>query len=657
VGSLGRALGAVEFFGTVLVLILLIGGLIARRRRRTPVVVVAVVFGIVFANPLGVITRQSATDPRPMSPSMHADGARHWVKIAGVPVAWFTPYNEEYVHAGWYENVPTSALKLRYGISFLPSTGASTVVGQCSNSISDPCWRGRPEDYPLVHHDHSGNTWIVPLGEAPRPDVSGEWKTVHVPQFYEVGFGLASTRALVYWLSVACVIGVMAAQSRFRWADVGRVAAGCVGVGVVLAVVLAVVPMPARSADSQSPELLPKAADTPKADATLSAAVISDEPYGASCVAREGNTTHYRCRRALELTAVENRGAILAIWTSQPSPAGLTQLRVRRLSLAGVPLGSSSPLLQPWPGENPPGSGNCNIPVDLQAAPLIGGDVLIAWSNSCGRGTTEPASINGVVVDGAGKLVRGPFVVAEFARGPASTAPLFWLRSTSAAETVLVRTGPSRTNPYFHSLFASVLNDRQRAEMAKEVVALEHDEIGSVAVACGKTCVVAHGLQGMITFTFLSSRGDVERESSIEQGQAAFHSMLTATAVADGFVIGWLESEGVNVDARIATVRAGRAPSVATVGKDIPNGGVHPTIPQPLGIAVRRTAPALIWQGVTYVEGKLQLRLYFASSTGKTANALDLILSESTIAGEDTLVAVASSQPIALPDAVSVAVP
>jgi hypothetical protein len=239
VGAAGETLGAIEGVGTVIVLLLLAGGLIARRRRLTPVVVVAVVFGIVFANPFGVVARRSVADPGPLTASADADGSRQWVKVAGLPVAWFTPYNEEYFYADLYENTPNSALRLRYGLSFLPSTGASKVVDQCSNSISDPCWRGRSNDYPLIQHDHSGKTWIVPISQTVRVDGRGQPEYIDVPQFYEVGLGLASGRAFAYWLLVACVMGVAAVQSRARWAHVGLAVAGCVAAGAVLAVVFA----------------------------------------------------------------------------------------------------------------------------------------------------------------------------------------------------------------------------------------------------------------------------------------------------------------------------------------------------------------------------------------------------------------------------------
>lgn len=645
VESLATPLALIEFFGTLIVLVLLGGALISRRRDPTPAVVIAVVFGIVFANPVGVVAERSATDQRPVTPSAHADGSRHWVKLAGIPVAWFTPYNQEYPWAGAFENSPDSVLKLRHGLSLLPSTGASSVVQQCSNYIGDPCWEGEENDYPLVQHDRSGRTWVVPLTQANLNDAQGGFDRTYVPQFYEARVGLASGRALFYWLVVATAIYLGRARSRIRWSRIGLAVAGSVCVGVAISVALAAVPAQARSASSQTPALLPVLAETSMSEGKVDITPI--ERYAEDCFARNGHVVYNHCGRLEDLTAAETSGGILAVWMAEADR--LMNLRARALSATGEPLGAGRTEIKSW-SQVVAGRTSCEVPADLQATRLRRGEVLIAWSHVCQR-YGAPTPITGLVVDERGRTLRGPFLITEFAPRWADLQPRFWLRSTSDGDAFLAWEDASK------SLLVSRLNDRQEVEHATRLFGGENG-IGSVAVACGTSCVVAHALDGTIRYRLLSSRGVVVHAGSIQEGTAPMHSELAAGASGDRFVIGWLESDGANVDARLATVRRGEAPVVETVARDIPHGdGTSATIPQPLGIAAGRARPALVWQTSTGNRYAPELRFHVTPGGAASTSEVDVGLGETSITSADVLVAEAGFWPVTPSEPVSIVVP
>jgi hypothetical protein len=601
--------------------------------------------------------RESASDARPLAPSENADDTRHWVKVAGVPVAWFTPYAEAYVSSDEdeFSRSPGSSLKLRYGLSFLPSTGAATVVGECSVVFSDPCWTGELGDrYPLVQRDENGRTWVVPVGEAPVDDASGN-QFVAVPRFFEVGLGVASTAAFVYWLVVGGLVGVAALQRRLRWRVVALTGVSAVVAGLLLAGVLAAVPAPERSAVLRASTLLPEPVE-PSDAPTLEPTLISAEPHAEGCVTIDDGTTIYRCRRAEEMTAVETGDAILAVWTSHPGPRNERTLRARTLALDGTPLGPSRALLPPWPVELPrgSGSGNCELPTDLQAAALGNGHVLVAWSNFCGYRTSKPSPIQGLVLDERGRVVREPFVVATHDVGAPGAASRFWLRSTPTGDVLLVLTEPARPDTHGQVLHASVLGADLRATRATRLAASD-EAFGSIAVACGSSCVVARALDGTIELTVVSAAGKVVRRATVVQGRAALRSELTAAASGDRFFVGWLESEGVNSGARLATLEPGRAPVVLNLADDVASGYFsHPYVPEPLGIDLTGE-PALVWQASTGPNDEI-LRLQHATRAKRTEYEVDELLHEpSVVSGR--LAAVAIGPVPALPDAVSVQLP
>ena len=161
------------------------------------------------------------------------------------------------------------------------------------------------------------------------------------------------------------------------------------------------------------------------------------------------------------------------------------QLRFGRLSPDGRPLDSRSRLVSSWEQRSSTGELNCDVPAELQAVRLTRHQALIAWSSACDLrgGTGGPASITGVVVDDAGRIVRTPFRILGYDRGlTAESRPLFWLRSTVAGNALLVWEAPSRVTSYHRALFVSRLNAGLQAERAIEIFSEDFFRGGGITV-------------------------------------------------------------------------------------------------------------------------------------------------------------------------------
>jgi hypothetical protein len=654
VSSVADALAVIEFLGTFLVLGFLAVALL-RRRLITVALVVAILFGIVFANPFGVVASSSSADARTLAPTEEADGARHWVKVAGVPVAWFTPYNDEHPFA--FENSPSSTLKLRYGFSFLPSTGATSVVPQCANDIDVPCWKGRPDDYPLLHSDGDDRRYVVPLSQTLVVDQQGGTGSYpYVPHVYDVRLGLASRLALVYWLLVGGALVVALRRGRPRWRAIA-IACGCsVAVGVVGSVIVATVPAEARSAESRTPPLLPGAAPAPSASGA--AQIRSIEPVAEGCIVeRSGYVPYNRCGQVDQLTAVETSGRALAVWTARRND--VTELRTRALSRAGEPIGSRSAIATSWQTVTASGEISCDLPADLASAPMPDDQVLVVWSSACDLhgGVGGRATISGVVLDAQGGVVRGPSVVLAYDRGnTAEPAPLFWLVATAQGVPYLAWVAPSHASAYRRALYISRLDAALRPSDPHEVLS-EESALGAIAIACGRACLVAHGRDDLIALRLLDDKGRVTSTSSIAHASVAGRSGLVAEAAGDRFVLGWLESDGVNVDARLATVRTGSPVAVETVARRIPHGdGSDARVPEPLGIATAGKAPALVFETAVGEDSGVK-QLHTASRGSVVSRSIDVDLQAGSVVGDDALVAIAGLWFAKPPEPVSVHVP
>jgi hypothetical protein len=652
VGSLATPLALAEFVGALAIVVLLVVALIWRRRILSKVLVVAIVFGIVFANPFGVVAEPSAANARSLTPSHEVDGARHWVKIGGIPIAWFTPYDQPYPWAGAFENSPNSVLKLRYGFSFLPSTGAASVVKQCSNYIGDPCWRDRADDYPLVHRDADGDPFVVPLTTTIVPSRQNESAYVDVPNVYEVRLGLTSWRSVAYWVLVSIALVLAARMSAVRWRSVGLAVAGCVVAGVALGGILAAVPQSARGAASGTHELLPEPAQVPTPSRSIEPTPI--EGYAADCIVRRDRVLFNRCGRIDRLTAAEVNDGALAVWTAEAD--GFMHLRARRLSSRGQPLGAASTTIRSWDQSANPGGWNCDIPAELQAARVASGNVLIAWSSACDLhgGGGGPASITGLVLTAAGEIVRGPFPMLAYDRGlSAEPSPRYWLRSTSSGKPFLFWEAPTRSAYYGRALFVSRLDSQLRAAEATEVLHEEHG-IGSIAVECGAACVVAQGREAAITLRVLGSNGRVLRRGVIARDSTTPRSELVAAAHGNRYYAGWLESDGTNVDGYLVTLGAARTPAVQRVASRLPAGdGTRGALPDPLGISHDRLNAALVFQTPTLADD--EFLLHIASREDVSTSSTDVRLGEPSVVG-DVLVAIAGLWPTTPAEPVSVIV-
>ncbi len=642
-----------EFFGTLAILVLLGVSLFWKRHLLTGVLVAAIVFGVAFANPFGVVAEPSAANARSLKPTTETDGARHWVKVGRIPVAWYTPYDQPYPWAGAFENSPNSVLKLRYGLSFLPSTGASSVVEQCSNDIGDPCWRDRADDYPLVHRDARGRAYVVPLTKTLVPSRQGESAYPSVPHVYGVSLGIASWRGAVYWLLVAVTLGFAARTSRLDLRSIGIAIAVLVAVGLVAAGALAVVPAPARSASSVEPELLPERAEAPPVSGVAQTTPI--ETFRTGCIQTVNGVARNSCSRIDSLTAVETADGILAIWTAEAD--GLVHLHTRRLSPRGEPLDAGSATVRSWSQTDSSGQWNCGVPAELQATRLASGEVLLAWSSACDLrgGTGGPASISGAVLSPSGSLVRGPFLVLGYDRGStAEPRPRYWLRSSTGGEALLIWEAPTRARYYGRALFASRLDADLRAVDATEFGYGEHG-VGSVAVACATSCLVTQGLEDGITLRVVSTAGRVLRREVVPRSPDSPRSELVAGVDGSRYTAGWLESDGVNVDGYVTVLRSGEQPSVRRVAQRIPNGnGSDGSTPDPWGIAARRGEPALVFQTTT-ASGD-EFLLHSASGSSMITETLDARLGGPTLVA-GVLVAIAGVWPTKPAEPVSVVVP
>jgi hypothetical protein len=649
VSSLATLLAWAEFVGTVAVVALVVVALARKQDLLTTALVAAVVFGIAFANPLGVVAQPSTANARALTPSSKADGSRHWVKLAGIPVAWFTPYDQRSRLAEIGENNPKSVLKLRYGFSFLPSTGASSVVAQCSNDIDVSCWRDRSDDYPLVHRDTAGGWFVVPLTKTLVPSSQGESAYPNVSHVYEVHLGVASWRGLVYWLFVGVALAVSAGTVAVRWRVVGLAAAGCVVAGVAVGGVMAALPASPRSAASVSPPLLPEPAQAPESSGSIQPTPI--ESYEPSCIVRASGVASNRCGRIDALTASAIPDGILAIWMVEVD--GMMELRARRLSSKGRPLDLGSVLLRSWDEAVNPGGWNCAIPAELQSATLADGNVLVAWSSTCDlHPSSSPASITGLVLTPSGDVARDPFPMLVYDRGlTAEPAPRYWLRTTTTGDAVLFWEGPSRT-PYHRALFVSRLTAQLRAAHGTEILS-EEQGIGSVAAACLGTCLVVEGNEAGIMYKVLGADGRVLREGPLLRGSAMPRSKLVAAAQGNRFYAGWIESDGANADGYLATLDIAGIPAVQKVASQVPTGGGNRGVtPDPLGITTGR-APALMFQTATAAED--ELLLHVASPGAVSTTTTNVRLTTPSVLG-DVLVAIAGLWPSTPDEPVSVLV-
>jgi hypothetical protein len=662
-GSLETSIRLIELVGGGMLLLAVLVATSRRSRWLLPLLVAAAVFGVVFLNPLGVVAKVTRGDPRPVAPVGTADTGVHWVKVLGIPVAWFVPYRKNYLFYG--ENSPSGALKLRYGLSFLPSTGARTIVSQCSNSITDPCWR---DDYPLVQRDSRGRTWLVPLTEAPLGNVSGQQSYIHVPHFYAIRLGLASVEGLAYWVLLLGVAWlVLRARPVPRRTVVAPVVALVVG-GVLLNLALAAAATPSRSASSREPQLVPKAPPEPRSTGELAARRITDQHYPDACVKHVGQTTTYFCRGAVHVTAAETGDTVLAVWTAQPNPDFRTQLRVRRLSPSGRPLGPSR-LIGSWSSTTPsdPGHGNCHVPTDLQASPLARGRVLVVWSDSCELSTADHASdLVAIVLDRSGRLVRRQSVVAHVpASFPSGSGVQFYLRSTTSGRSLLVWIGKARESKYTTAGFTAFLDVRGRARRINEIVGASG---GDLAVACSSRCILAYHLgtsvgtqpQGSIEVYFLSRTGAVTSRQAAYLGSPNLFSHPVAVGVDDRFYVGILTTQrGSAATAFLATFREDVASSIARVWTNVPTGaGSSPGIPEPIGIFGAATGtPTLAWQAGASQGSKPLTKIYLADGSRRSSKSVTSSLLEPMFVGGDgTLVAVGSAG-TPFPEAVSVEVP
>jgi hypothetical protein len=473
-----------------------------------------------------------------------------------------------------------------------------------------------------------------PLSKEPLVDGHGEVEYIHKPHFYSVSLGLASPAALVYWTIVAGLLAHGAMRARLGWRRLAVAVPATFAVGAAIAVVLTVMPGQARSADSVVPELLPKVPADPELPDTqvVTPTVLSDQQYDPGCITHEDGTTVYHCDRAHEIAAAPSRERLLAFWTSQPRPRSTVELRVRDVSLSGEPLGASKPLIAAWPRTHPdqPDYANCEEPVSLQAAPLDGGDVLVAWSNSCLiYSRHEPAEVTGLVVSSGGEVVKGPFVLARFSLPPAASNasnPPFWLRSTSAGQPLLVWRAKSPTADHSQMTYAAFLTPSLQVDDSAPIAGSQEAgtaRIGSVGVACGETCLIAHSLDGAVELTFLAGDGR-NTEQRIERNPAVLNSELAVAAHGELFFVGWLESEvGVTVTAHIATVQAGHAASETAVAENTPTGEDAPTIPKPVGILLERGLPSLTWLTKSGVDRHESMLLHVAGPKGMIVRRLD----------------------------------
>ena len=654
-GSLETAVRLVELLGAGILLVALLVATTRRSRRLPLLFAAAAVFGAVFLNPLGVVAKATRDDPRPITPVATADTGVHWVRVLGIPVAWFVPYSKNYL--SYHENSPTAALKLRYGLSFLPTTGERTVLrGQCSNAIDIPCWR---DDYPLVQRDSRGREWLVPLTEAP---LGGAVPYIDVPHFYRVRLGLASVEGLAYWVLLLAVAWlVLRGRHVPRRAFVAPVAALVVA-GVVLNLLLAAAATPSRSASSREPKLVAKAPPVPRSTGDLTETPISDRHYSDGCMRQEGNTTTMLCRGAEAVAAAQTGETVLAVWTVQPDPDSGTELRVRRLSPSGRPLGPSRLLPRMWR--------DCNAPAKLEAAPVAHERVLVVWFDSCAGG-----SLDALVLDRRGRLVQRPFVVAPVVPsfGSSGSGVPFWLRTTTSGRPLLVWIGSSRKSVYTSAVYAAFLDSRMRVRRINEIAG-----VGDIAVACSHTCIVAGvagttigGTQPVATIRvdFLSARGAVADQQYTTLGSFNLFSHPVAVGAGGRFYLGILATRrGSAATAFIATIRQkDAAPSIARVWANIPvgvgslpGGGPDstPGLPEPLGIFGAATgAPTLAWEAGTTEGSEFVTKVYLADGSRRSSKRVASPLHKPRFVGSGgTLVAIDSPR-APFPDPVSAQVP
>ena len=223
--------------------------------------------------------------------------------------------------------------------------------------------------------------------------------------------------------------------------------------------------------------------------------------------------------------------------------------------------------------------------------------------------------------------------------------------TTKTGDAVLFWEAPSRT-PNRRALFVSRLTAQQRAADATEILSEKHG-IGSVAVACGSTCLVVQGDTDGISYKVLDAHGRVLRDGPLLRGQAMPRSELVAATRGNRFYAGWIESDGANADGYLATLGVAGIPAVQKVASRVPAGGGNRGVtPDPLGIAAGR-APALIFQTATAAEEGFLLHV--ASPGAVSTTTTDVRLTTPSVLG-DVLVAIGGRWPSTPDEPVSVLV-
>jgi hypothetical protein len=200
--ALDPSLGIFEFFAAPLLLLALAWAYLRRRVWRHKALVAAVAFGVVLANPFGVVAVEEPPPPdTQIDIETGDDSAVRWLRLGFIPVAWWTPYEQDVIGT---DTGPGSKLKLRYGFAFLPSTGASTVVDMCGESLHRPCWHDNEWGGKLVREDRRGRLWLKPnILDSGIPRDPRQGYTERPEPWYRPTLGLASPAGLAYWILLA----------------------------------------------------------------------------------------------------------------------------------------------------------------------------------------------------------------------------------------------------------------------------------------------------------------------------------------------------------------------------------------------------------------------------------------------------------------------
>jgi hypothetical protein len=242
------------------------------------------------------------------------------------------------------------------------------------------------------------------------------------------------------------------------------------------------------------------------------------------------------------------------------------------------------------------------------------------------------------VLTPSGGLVGEPFLVLGYDRGnTAWPSPQYWLRSTNAGEAVLFWEAPTRTRYFGRALMVSKLGSDLRAGDPVEVLYGEHG-VGTVAIACADSCLLAQGLPEGVVLRVVGTDGRVARREVVPRSPESPGSALVADADRDRYVAGWIESDGTNVDGYVAVLSGAAARAVSRVAQRIPNGdGMSGSTPDPFGVTAELRFPALVFQTTTTSD--VVFLLHDASPSTIVTRRLDLRLGEATLV-DDVLVAI-----------------